>query len=203
MYLKTFISFILVSLMCLSGQIMAEANPQKLIMTATEQMMTELKANKEAIKSDPSIVNSIVERVLVPHIATNTIARKVLGKYARQATDEQQDRFAEAFKGYMIRFYSNAFAEYDDETVDYLDVPDYANERRVTIKTRLNLNGNTPIPIDYTVQRSGESWMIIDVIIEGISLVISNRTQFGSSISRDGLDTVIAKLEYKNTSGES
>ena len=49
------------------------------------------------------------------------------------------------------------------------------------------------------MQRSRDSWKIIDVVIEGISLVISNRTQFGNSISRDGLDTVIAKLEYKQT----
>jgi phospholipid transport system substrate-binding protein len=183
----------------LSLQVMAEENPQVLIETATNQMMSELKEKSAAIAEDKSVVNEIVERILLPNIAVNTISRRVMGKHARQATDEQKERFANAFKGYMIRFYSNAFAEYTDETVDYLDAPDFEDEKRVLIKTRLNLKGSTPIPIDYRLQRSGDSWKIIDVVIEGISLVISNRTQFGNSISRDGLDTVIAKLEYKNT----
>ncbi len=179
------------------------SNPQVIIQEATEEMMAELRKNREAIANDKSIVNNIVERVLVPHIASNTIARKVMGKYARSASDEQKERFAEAFKGYMIRFYSNAFAEYKDETVDYLSAPEFDGERRVTIKTKLNLASGQPIPIDYVMQRSGDSWKIIDVVIEGISLVISNRTQFGNSISRDGLDTVIAKLEYKQTESEN
>ena len=90
-----------------------------------------------------------------------------------------------------------------EQAFDYLDAPDYKDQRRVTIRTKLNLSSGQPIPINYVMQRSGESWKIIDVVIEGISLVISNRTQFGTSISRDGLDTVIAKLEYKQTEQET
>ena len=48
------------------------------------------------------------------------------------------------------------------------------------------------------MQRSGVSWKIIDLKIEGISMVLSNKKQFGGQISRDGIETVIAKLEYKN-----
>jgi phospholipid transport system substrate-binding protein len=188
-----------ISLLLLASAAMAESNPQVIVEKATEQMMTELRERRDAISQDKTIVNEIVERVLLPEIASNTIARKVMGKYARTATDEQKERFAAAFKGYMIRFYSNAFAEYTDETVEYLEAPDFANERRVTIRTKLNLAAGEPVPINYVMQRSRDSWKIIDVVIEGISLVISNRTQFGNSISRDGLDTVIAKLEYKQT----
>lgn len=199
-----FKQLILISMLMLTSALYADAtNPKFIVQKATEEMMSELRKNREAIAEDNSIVNDIVERVLVPQIASNTIARKVMGKHARSASDEQKERFAEAFKGYMIRFYSNAFAEYKDETVDYLDEPDYKDQRRVTIRTKLNLSSGTPIPINYVLQRSGESWKIIDVVIEGISLVISNRTQFNTSISRDGLDTVIAKLEYKQQQQES
>lgn len=189
----------LLAIVVLSSAVYAESNPQVIVQKATEKMMAELREKRDAIAEDKTIVNEIVERLLVPEIASNTIARKVMGKYARSATDEQKKRFAAAFKGYMIRFYSNAFAEYTNETVDFLPAPDFENERRVTIRTELNLSAGEPIPINYVMQRSGDSWKIIDVVIEGISLVISNRTQFGNSISRDGLDTVIAKLEYKQT----
>ena len=197
--MKTIQSLVLILIAVTSSAIYAESNPQIIVQKATERMMTELREKRDAIAKDKTIVNEIVERILVPEIASNTIARKVMGKYARSATDEQKKRFAAAFRGYMVRFYSNAFAEYTDETVDYLDAPDFENERRVTIRTKLNLSAGEPIPINYVMQRSRDTWKIIDVVIEGISLVISNRTQFGNSISRDGLDTVIAKLEYKQT----
>ena len=197
--IKRIQQLVTISILLLSSAVLAESNPQVIVQKATEQMMTELRDRRVAISEDKTIVNEIVERVLLPEIASNTIARKVMGKYARTATDEQKERFAAAFKGYMIRFYSNAFAEYTDETVEYLEAPDFANERRVTIRTKLNLAAGEPVPINYVMQRSRDSWKIIDVVIEGISLVISNRTQFGNSISRDGLDTVIAKLEYKQT----
>ena len=197
--IKRIQQLVTMSVFLLSSAVLAESNPQVIVQKATEQMMTELRDKRDAISEDKTIVNEIVERILLPEIASNTIARKVMGKYARSATDEQKKRFAAAFKGYMIRFYSNAFAEYTDETVEYLEAPDFANERRVTIRTKLNLAAGEPVPINYVMQRSRDSWKIIDVVIEGISLVISNRTQFGNSISRDGLDTVIAKLEYKQT----
>jgi phospholipid transport system substrate-binding protein len=197
--IKRIQQLVTISVLLLSSAVLAESNPQVIVQKATEQMMTELRDRRDAISEDKTIVNEIVERILLPEIASNTIARKVMGKYARTATDEQKKRFAAAFKGYMIRFYSNAFAEYTDETVEYLEAPDFANERRVTIRTKLNLAAGEPVPINYVMQRSRDSWKIIDVVIEGISLVISNRTQFGNSISRDGLDTVIAKLEYKQT----
>ena len=176
----------------------AEANPKVLVEKAINEMLSELESNKAKIAEDKTVVRGIVERVILPNMATNTISRRVMGKHARKASDEQKKRFAEAFKGYMIRFYSNAFAEYTNETVDFLDAPPYEGKKRVTVKTKLNRSSGAPIPIDYRLQRSGDSWKIVDVKIEGISLVISNRSQFGGNISRDGLDTVIAKLEYKN-----
>ncbi|NNJ73112.1 MAG: ABC transporter substrate-binding protein, partial [Enterobacterales bacterium] len=90
----------------------AEANPKVMVESAINQMLQELEVNKGKIAEDKQIVRGIVERVILPNMASNTIARRVMGKYARRASDEQKSRFAEAFKGYMIRFYSNAFAEY-------------------------------------------------------------------------------------------
>lgn len=194
---------VLASLLFIATNLLAEDNPQALVENATNALIKELKTRKAEIEADKAIVNGIVERLLLPHIASNTISRRVLGIHARSATDEQKERFAEAFRGYMIRFYSNAFAEYNDETVDFLDPPDYEGAKRVTVKSKLNRSSGPPIPINYILQPGSNGWKIVDVVIEGVSLVISNKEQYKSSISRDGLDTVIAKLEYKNSAGET
>ncbi|MEL0068236.1 MAG: ABC transporter substrate-binding protein, partial [Gammaproteobacteria bacterium] len=99
--IKRIQQLVTISILLLSSAVLAESNPQVIVQKATEQMMTELRDRRDAISEDKTIVNEIVERVLLPEIASNTIARKVMGKYARTATDEQKKRFAAAFKGYM------------------------------------------------------------------------------------------------------
>jgi phospholipid transport system substrate-binding protein len=178
-------------------------DPQHLVKQASDRMIQKLSDNKQQIRDNEKVVMDIVEEILIPLFATNTISRKVLGVHARMASDEQKEQFAQAFKDYMIRFYAKAFAAYNDQEIKFEDTPEFEDKTRVTVKTKLIQPGGQPIPIDYRMQRSGDSWKVIDVKIEGISLVISNKSQFGSQISRDGLDTVIAKLMYKNEQAKS
>ena len=175
-----------------------EKNPLLIIQKATSEMISQLTSKKSVIAEDPSIVMGIVESLLIPHFAANTISRKVLGKHARTITKEEKIRFSKAFRFYMVRFYSKIFAAYTNQTFRFFPAPDINGKKRVTIKTQLVQSGARPIPIDYKMQRSGNSWKIIDLKIEGISMAISNRKQFNVQISNDGIETVIAKLEYKN-----
>ena len=175
-----------------------QADPLVIIKSATTSMIEQLTINKDDIVKDQSIVMNIVEELLMPHFATNTISRKVMGKHSRKATKEQQAQFAEAFRFYMVRFYSKVFASYTNQTFKYLPGHEFVGKKKVTIKTQLIQSGSKPVAIDYKMQRSGDSWKIIDLKIEGISMVISNKKQFGNQITRDGIDTVIAKLQYKN-----
>ena len=56
---------ILISLLTITSAVFAEANPQVIVQTATEQMMAELKNNRDKISEDKTIVNDIVEKILV------------------------------------------------------------------------------------------------------------------------------------------
>jgi len=180
------------------GSLLADENPQIIIESTASEMIELLEKNKNKMKEDSTILTGIVEELLLPHFASNTISRKVLGKHARRITDEQKKQFSEVFRYYMVRFYSKAFASYNNQSFEFNETPDYKNKKKVTIKSHLIQPGAQPVAIDYKMQRSGKTWKIIDLKIEGISMVISNRSQFGAQISRDGIDTVIAKLEYKN-----
>ena len=198
---------VLLSMAFFSHTIFAEENnpnnPLTIIQSASGKMIEQLTIKKSAIADDPAVVMSIVEKLLIPHFAANTISRKVLGKHWKKISPEQKKRFSTAFRFYMVRYYSRIFAAYTDQTFKYLTLPDISGKKKVTVKTRLIQTGGRPVAIDYKMQRSSDSWKIIDLKIEGISMVISNRTQFGNQISRDGIDTVIAKLEYKNKKAQA
>ncbi len=183
---------------CSEVSLLANENPQLIIESASSEMIKQLEKNQNEISEDTTVLIDIVEELLLPHFASNTISRKVLGKHARRITKEQKKQFSEAFRYYMIRFYTKAFATYSNQTFKFAETPDYKGKKKVIIRSHLIQPGDKPVAIDYKMQRSGKTWKIIDIKIAGISMVISNRSQFGSQISRDGIETVIAKLDYKN-----
>ncbi len=191
------IILIVLSALTLSTEANTVQNPSTLIKSTTSKIIEQLTLHKNEIKKEPSVVTTIIEQLLMPHVASNTIARKVLGKHARKITKEQQQKFANAFRHYLIRFYSKSFAAYSDQTFEYYKSPHFEDAKRVTIKTKLIQSVGQPVSIDYRMQRSGDSWKIVDIKIEGISIVISNRSQFGTQISRLGIDKVVTKLEKK------
>ncbi len=183
---------------CSEVSLLANDNPQLIIKSASSEMIKQLKKNQKEISEDSPILIGIVEELLLPLFASNTISRKVLGKHAKRITKEQKKQFSEAFRHYMVRFYTKTFATYNNQTFKFAEAPDYKDKKKVTIRSHLIQPGDKPVAIDYKMQRSSKTWKIIDIKIAGISMVISNRSQFGTQISRDGIETVIAKLNYKN-----
>jgi phospholipid transport system substrate-binding protein len=68
----------------------------------------------------------------------------------------------------------------------------------VLIKTEVLQPGAPPLPIDYMLEKDGNSWKVFDIIIEGVSLVTNYRGQFGNEIKQNGMASLISKLAEKN-----
>lgn len=192
---------VLTTLILAAGStVLAATTPHQLIETTSQALVQQLDAKKEAMKQDPQVVIGIVEHVVLPTFDVNTIARKVLGKHWKSASPEQQAKFTEEFRTYMVRFYSRIFAHYNGEKLELLPElpakePDFA-----VVKTQIVQGSGRTIPVDYRLQKSASGeWKVIDFKAEGISLVINNQKQYASQVSQEGLDTVIAKLSYNNT----
>src|SRR6185436_4928392 len=72
-----------------------------------------------------------------------------------------------------------------------------------TVKTKILRGGPGDILVDYRLRQRDGTWKIIDVIIEGVSLVSNFRSQFQDILSSGGPDHLIALLKDKNAKGES
>ena len=72
-----------------------------------------------------------------------------------------------------------------------------------TVKTKIVRPNAEDILVDYRLRKEDGEWRVIDVIIEGVSLVANFRSQFQEIISRDGAAKLIELLHEKNAKGES
>ena len=179
--------------------------PNTVLDMATRQMITAINANQEKIKTDPSVVNGLVEDILMPHIDFIASSKWVLGKHWRGASKEQKLEFIRQFRALLLRFYSAALAEYlttntvSEDMFVFLPLRGDTSTKRVTVHSEIHAPSGSIIPIKYNMHLTKKGWKVYDVSIEGVSMVTTYRTSFASEIKQKGLDGLIASLAERNT----
>jgi phospholipid transport system substrate-binding protein len=113
------------------------------------------------------------------------IARFVLGPYWRVATPEQQREFVQLFENYIALAYSTRLSQFSGERLlvtGWQPIPDGA----VVTSEVGRPNGGSPVGIDWRLTRHGSTYKINDVVVDGVSMAITERSEFASVIQRNG-----------------
>lgn len=126
-----------------------------------------------------------------------TISRLVLARGWKRFSPEQQEEFVEQFKIQLSKNYGSRIRRYEQEEVSIL------GERLeprgdVTVRTRIEGGQADGIEVAYRLRKRDGAWRVIDVIIEGVSLVSSYRSQFSEVLSQGGPAELLQKLREKN-----
>lgn len=127
------------------------------------------------------------------------ISRMTLGRHWRTATDQQKEEFVKEFREFLFNFYGNAMFNFKDAVIDYKS--EVADAEGATVKTLVSYKENgqkKQAKVDYVLIKNGDSWKMIDVVIEGITLTLSYKDSFSQTISAKGIDGLIADLKEKN-----
>lgn len=133
------------------------------------------------------------EKVFLEYADIYVIGQLVLGPVARTASDAQKKAFAEAFAGYMARKYGRRFREFIGGRIEVKETK--AVGPFYEVRTLTKLQGKAPFEVIFVV--SDRSGKFIDMVIEGISLVKSERSEIGQMLDARGgnLNKLIADLK--------
>jgi phospholipid transport system substrate-binding protein len=172
--------------------------PQKVIANVSNKLLIQLK--DPSFAANKAEVRQFIAQEVFPQVDTILMSALVLGKHWRKASKMQQREFISAFKQLLVNTYAATFTEqFHDWTIRYSPLKLKDSAKKILVKTRVRQAGKPDTRIDYSmVLRKGE-WKIYDMTVEGISLIISNRTIFGKLIKDSGsLEKVIEHLVAKN-----
>lgn len=122
---------------------------------------------------------------------------RTAGQRWRSFSRDQQHRFAEAFAQLLISTYLGQLKDYNGEKVTYVSERANASGSRVEQLTNLNLSDGRTIPVAYRMMAKNNSWVVYDVLVEGVSLVKNYRTQFQDILATASPDDLIARIEQK------
>ena len=171
----------------------------EVVESTTTILIERLNSERVQLNMYPERIYGLVNELVIPHFDFRNMSRLVLGNAWKNATEDQQSAFLEQFKTLLVRTYATALREYSDNKIIYHPEETKPNSRLVVVKTEVqDAINNSSIPIDYRMYDSDGSWMVVDVAVDGISLVSTYRGSFASEIRKNGLDSLITKLVERN-----
>jgi phospholipid transport system substrate-binding protein len=132
------------------------------------------------------------------------VSRFVLGPGWQSATPDQQSRYVEAYKKYMVAIYTVNFSEYTGSKYNIIEVRDEGNNQftvRMQIKIPKQQQPETIAGYRLIVDNKG-NFKIVDIIVEGVSLIATQRSEFGSVLRQSGIEGLIKALENKAVQAE-
>ncbi len=125
----------------------------------------------------------------------DSIGRAVLGKNWKKATDEQRKAYMELFPKYVAKLYAIQFSDYSGET--FVVKGSKATTGGTIVTAAIDRPNGEPIKLDFIVQSGGQGLKITDVKVEGVSLLVTKRSEFDSVVGQKGIDGLIQALRQK------
>ena len=181
------------------AQAQAGKAPDALIKEVSTDVIDSVRADKSIKQGDVSKVIALVDAKVMPHVDFQRMTASAVGRYWRQATPEQQKRLQEEFKILLVRTYSGAIAQVQDQTVELKPMRNAPDDKEVVVKTEVKGRGD-PIQLDYRLAQTPGGWKVYDINVLGVWLVENYRNSFSQEISSGGIDGLIAKLAARNKS---
>ncbi len=122
--------------------------------------------------------------------AINGIARFVLGRYWRRASEAHRTEYMALFEDVIVNTWADRFSEYSGQKFQVnnaVNAPSaHQSERVAIVRTVFFLDAQTPVSVDWRVASRGDIYKITDVSVEGISMANTQRAEFASVIRSNG-----------------
>ena len=174
--------------------------PEDLVKKITDEVLAAIKSDKQLAAGDKQKALKLAEEKVLPYVDFEEATRLAVGRAWSQATPEQKKKLTAEFRNMLIRTYSNAISAYEGQTLKVL--PSRAGKQdgkdEATVRTQFVRAGGPPLPIEFQMRKVGESWKVYDISVEGVSLVLTYRSEFDAVVKQEGLDGLIKRLSQKN-----
>ena len=115
-----------------------------------------------------------------------TIGRFALGPYWRVATSAERTEYQGLFEKLIIDVYSERFSSYNGQDFKTESAKSVSDTDSVVTSYIITTNGGEKVRVDWRVRKNGTAYKIVDVIVEGVSMGVTQRSDFASVINRGG-----------------
>ena len=197
MFSKNLKWFLLILCFIFNG-VKAISLPSDVVKATAESVISHIEENRSVLEKNPEKIYDMVNQLIIPRFDFVSMSKWVLGKHWKQASEEQRSEFIIQFKELLVRTYARALLEYSGQEIKYLPVEQNPESNLAVVRTELTSKSSAQLPILYRTHQKNEEWKVVDVSVDGVSLVTTYRGSFATQIKKNGFDSLLNELSKKN-----
>lgn len=190
---KTSVAIVLLAFSSLSvAQSVNTKNPYQLVMDLGTQVFEAVGDAKQQNANSPEEMAKLVNQLLMPYIDVPFASYKILGSQLKKTTKEERKAFVSAMQLDLVKTYSSALSQYNDQTINYEPAREVGRKKMVAVKTVLLTPDGPDVDMTFKLRRNKKTgeWKAYDLVIEGISLVDSKRAELAKPLRNKGITHV-------------
>jgi len=173
-------------------------DPKRLVHELSQSLVDAIDANRQKFEENPSEIKRFADENVLPYIDTPKMARYVMAQFWKQASEEQQNAFVEAFTNTLLRSYSTSILKLKVSRMVVLNAIE-THKGRVSVATEVTQNDGNVTKVVYRLFLNGDDqkWYLYDVSIEGVSMLLNYRKSYASEFKRKALITSLLHCKKK------
>ena len=139
------------------------------------------------------------EKHFLEALDTQSIGKFVLGRYWRTASHTERDQFLEAFTDMALKSWADKFDMYNGQEIIFVDARPAEGENQVYVNSQIK-NEPNPVEVIWRVRNKNGAYKIVDIIIEGVSMVLSYRNEYTAYLQNHSLTELTERLKTQASS---
>ena len=179
----------------LSANAYASADPaaaKTFVDTTATQVLTLVK--NDALSKDDK--QAKIEAIFSDKVDIDFVAKFVLGKSWRTATPQQQQDYVAAYKPFILKNYAAKLTKYSGQTYTLKNARPDADANTAVVTMEIDDPNGQKVNVDYHL-RDENGFKIVDIAVEGVSLLTTQRSEFSGIVENKGVDGLIAALKQQ------
>ena len=125
-------------------------------------------------------------RLMNENFAIKGIAKFVIGRHWRKATESEKKEYLQLFENLLVATYADRFAKYSGEKL-LVNKSEMRGKGDALVHTiMIRVDGAKPLKVTWRVRGKNGIYKIVDIMVEGISMVVTQKSEFASFIRKNG-----------------
>ena len=180
----------------------ADVAPDEVIRKTADEVIAAIKADKSIQSGDRSKAYALIDQKVLPHFDFTRMTRLAVGRNWNQASADQQKQLVDEFRDLLVRTYATSLSQYKDQVVQVKGTDNQNGGTEAVVHTAIVPSGGQTVPIDYSMEKTGDGWKVFDIRVDGVSLVTNYRSEFSDVVRRNGIEGLIKALDDKRKMAE-
>jgi phospholipid transport system substrate-binding protein len=163
----------------------------EIVYETTQEIINQLETDRDRLKAEPEYIQEIVRELVIPHLDFNTMSALTMGHNWDILNDDIHHCFSHGFKNLLVERYADVLLGYRNQDIDYQPAKPIGEQGYVAVIQTLSRPEVKPSTIEYRMRPTENSWKVVDLVIDEVSLIRNYRKMFKKEIKNLGLTDFI------------